>query len=92
MSFSFMAFALALLAQESAFVATTEASAAPATAATEAPAEPRIICKNIEVTGSRLAKKKKVCLPEGDMVSVGSSQHEVRFQARRKLSLFLQNA
>jgi hypothetical protein len=66
MSFSFMAFALALLAQESAVVATTEASAASATVATEAPAEPRIICKNIEVTGSRLAKKKKVCLPEGE--------------------------
>ena len=63
MSLSFIAFALALLAQESAVVDTT---AAPATVATEAPAEPRIICKNIEVTGSRLAKKKKVCLPEGE--------------------------
>lgn len=64
MSFSFMAFALAMLAQDSAAVAATETASAPTT--TEAAAEPRIICKNIEVTGSRLAKKKKVCLPEGE--------------------------
>ncbi len=69
MSLSFMAFALALLAQDStAGGATDPAIAAPvaATPAPEAEAAPRILCKNIEVTGSRLAKKKKVCLPEGE--------------------------
>jgi hypothetical protein len=66
MSFSFMAFALAMLAQESVVVATANTTAAPVTAAPEVAAEPRILCKNIEVTGSRLAKKKKVCLPEGE--------------------------
>lgn len=66
--FSVMAMALAMLAQEAPVAATSGTSTtAPASAATaEAPVEPRIVCKNIEVTGSRLAKKKKVCLPEGE--------------------------
>ena len=63
---SFMALALAMLAQETAVAATNGAAPAPAASAADAPVEPRIICKNIEVTGSRLAKKKKVCLPEGE--------------------------
>lgn len=67
MPFNFMALALALLAQDAPVVANSDAAAANATpAAEEAVVEPRIICKNIEVTGSRLAKKKKVCLPEGE--------------------------
>jgi len=66
MSLSSMAFALALLAQDSAVVAPTDATAAPVIAVAEAKPAPRILCKNIEVTGSRLAKKKKVCLPEGE--------------------------
>lgn len=62
MYLSFMAFALAMLAQDVPTVAAAEAAPAPA----EEVAAPRIICKNIEVTGSRLAKKTKVCLPEGE--------------------------
>lgn len=65
MSLSSIAFALAMLSQDAPAVASAVAEPAPAAAA-EAAAEPRIICKNIEVTGSRLAKKKKVCLPEGE--------------------------
>lgn len=58
-----MTFALAMLTQDAPIAAAVET---PVPAAAEAPVEPRIICKNIEVTGSRLAKKKKVCLPEGE--------------------------
>lgn len=67
MSLFFMA--LVLLATTPEASAPSTSDAAPNTAkspAPETPAEPRIVCKNIEVTGSRLAKKKKVCLPEGE--------------------------
>lgn len=64
--FSFMALALAMLAQEAPVAATSGTTSTTTAPATDAPVEPRIICKNIEVTGSRLAKKKKVCLPEGE--------------------------
>lgn len=66
MFLSQMALALAMLAQEAPVVANADPAPAAAPVAEAAPAEPRIICKNIEVTGSRLAKKKKVCLPEGE--------------------------
>ncbi|MFM5915323.1 MAG: hypothetical protein ACKOPR_11400 [Chakrabartia godavariana] len=66
MTFSLMALTLAMLAQDAPNSAPADATPPAATPAPDAPVEPRIVCKNIEVTGSRLAKKKKVCLPEGE--------------------------